>query len=517
MRLNFHLIYFIGFSLFAVSLPLSPFLLSVSQFVLVGNWILEGNFSGKFQLLKKRKGLWVFLLFFLFHLTGMIYTADFYSGIQDLKIKLPLLLLPLIIGTSRPLSERELNRVLALFAIATFISTLICFYYYTKSPFGDTRNISVFISHIRLSILINIAVFSLGYLIFRYYHFSGKGYKIAGFLVICWLIYFNSLLQSVTGIMVFLALIILFVFHFSTFSKSYIIRGILIAFTGLVIIYFAASFVTSIKLFSDHQINLEDLELVTMNGNEYSHYPENREMEGGHYVWLYICEKELEKGWNAISERSYNGTDLREQEIRTTLIRYLTSKGLRKDSSGISELSIKDIRNIENGIASSYYTRKVFPHPRIYQIVWEMDTYYKGADPNGLSVAQRIEYWKNANQIIKKNPIFGVGTGDVKIAFKEQYEKSSSILHEKYRLRAHNQFFTFAIALGVPAMLILLFAMLYPAFSEKKSKFFLVQLIILTAIISMLNEDTLETQAGVSFFAFFYCLFIFGSESIADH
>jgi len=32
------------------------------------------------------------------------------------------------------------------------------------------------------------------------------------------------------------------------------------------------------------------------------------------------------------------------------------------------------------------------------------------------------------------------------------------------------------------------------------------------ALLSMLNEDTLETQAGVTFFAFFYCFFIWGKE-----
>ncbi len=31
----------------------------------------------------------------------------------------------------------------------------------------------------------------------------------------------------------------------------------------------------------------------------------------------------------------------------------------------------------------------------------------------------------------------------------------------------------------------------------------------ITAFLSMLTEDTLETQAGVSFFIFFSCLFLF--------
>lgn len=512
MRLNFQLIYFLSLSLFAMSLPLSPFILSVSQFVLIGNWVLEGNFKEKIQIFRARKGLWVFMLFFLLHLAGMIYTSDLSSGLQDLKIKLPLLFLPLIIGTSRPLTEKAVNRLLIVFGIATFISTLICFHEYTRNPMADIREISVFISHIRLSILVNIAIFSFAYLIIKYNHITWKGYKIGGILIIGWMIYFLNLLQSVTGIMVFVALMVLLSLHLFSLTRSILLRSGVLFFTTLVIIFLAANLITSIRLFSDRLIETENLELTTANGNQYLHNIENREIEGGNYVWLYVCDEELEKTWNSVSEVDYYGKDLRGQELRTTLIRFLTSKGFRKDSAGLSALSPEEIELIENGIASAYYTNRIFPHPRIYQVVWELDSYSKGLNPSGLSVAQRIEYWKNALMIIKSNPLKGVGTGDVKEAFNKHYEMHGSALENKYRLRAHNQFLTFAIVLGIPAMLMLVFALFYPAFSEKSWKLFLPQLIMLIAFISMLNEDTLETQAGVSFFAFFYSLFIFGME-----
>lgn len=500
-----------------MSLPLSPFLLSVSQFILIGNWILEGNFKEKIQIFRARKGLWVFMLFFLLHLAGMIHTSDVLSGLHDLKIKLPLLFLPLVIGTSRPLTEKAVNRLLIVFGLATFISTLICFYEYTRNPMADIREISVFISHIRLSILVNIAIFSFAYLIIKYNHLTWKGYKIGGILIIGWLIYFLNLLQSVTGIMVFVALIVLLSLHLFSLTRSILLRSGVLIFTALIIIFLAANLITSIRLFSDRLIETENLELTTANGNKYSHNIANREIEGGNYVWLYVCEEEMEKSWNSLSELDYNGKDMRGQELKFTLIRHLTSKGFRKDSAGLSHLSPEEIELIENGIASAYYTNRIFPHPRIYQVVWELDSYSKGLNPSGLSVAQRIEYWKNAIMIIKSNPLKGVGTGDVKEAFNKHYEMHGSALENIYRLRAHNQFLTFAIALGIPAMLILVVALFNPAFSEKRWKLFLPQLIILTAFISMLNEDTLETQAGVSFFAFFYCLFIFGMDDTDEN
>jgi hypothetical protein len=517
MRLNFQLIYFLSLTLFALSLPLSPFLLSVSQFILLGNWILEGHFRDKLQIFKTRKGLWVFLLFFLLHFAGMVHTSDLLSGLHDLKIKLPLLLLPIVIGTSRPLTEKAINRLLIVFGIATFLSTIICYYNYIKAPMIDVREISVFISHIRLSILVNISIFSFAYLILKYNHITWIGYKIGGVLVIVWMMFFLNLLQSVTGMMVFVALMVLISLHLHSLTKSILLRSGLLIFTALIIIFLAANLITSIRLFADHPVETENLESTTINGNPYSHNIENREIEGGNYVWLYVCEEELEKSWNTFSELDYNGKDLKGQELKFTLIRYLTSRGFRKDSAGINELSPKEIELIENGIASAYYTNKVFPHPRIYQVVWELDSYSKGLNPSGLSVAQRIEYWKNALLIIKSNSLKGTGTGDVKEAFNKHYETQGSALENKYRLRAHNQFLTFAIALGIPAMLVLVFAFFYPAFSEKRWKLFLPQFILITAFISMLNEDTLETQAGVSFFAFFYTLFIFGMENTSEN
>jgi hypothetical protein len=513
MRLNFQLIYFLSLTLFALSLPLSPFLLSVSQFILLGNWILEGQFKDKWQTFKNRKGLWIFLLFFLLHFSGMAHTSDLFNGLHDLKIKLPLLLLPVVIGTSRPLTEKAINRLLIAFGIATFLSTIICYYNYLKTPMIDVREISVFISHIRLSILVNISIFSFAYLILKYNHMTWIGYKLGGVLIIAWMLFFLNLLQSVTGMMVFVVIIVLISLHLFSLTRSGFIRSGVLLFTVSIIIFLAANLITSIRLFSEYHIENENLKLLTVNGNPYSHDPGNREMEGGNYVWLYVCEEELEQEWNSKSKLEYQGNDLRGQELRTTLIRFLTSKGLGKDSAGLNTLSPAEIKLVENGIASSYYTNRVFPHPRIYQVVWELHSYSRGANPGGLSVAQRIEYWKNAIMIIKSNPIMGVGTGDVQKAFDEFYENNQSALKPEYRLRAHNQFLTFAIALGIPAMLLLLFAFFYPAFSEKRWKLFLPQFIIIIAFISMLNEDTLETQAGVSFFAFFYTLFIFGMEN----
>ena len=50
---------------------------------------------------------------------------------------------------------------------------------------------------------------------------------------------------------------------------------------------------------------------------------------------------------------------------------------------------------------------------------------------------------------------------------------------------------------------------------RKVSDLFLVFFFI--GIVSMLNEDTLETQAGVTFYSFFYALLLWGIADNRDH
>jgi O-antigen ligase len=124
-------------------------------------------------------------------------------------------------------------------------------------------------------------------------------------------------------------------------------------------------------------------------------------------------------------------------------------------------------------------------------------------------VMQRAEFWKAAYGIFKEHFFFGTGTGDIVDAYKIQYEKMNSHLAPKYRLRAHNQYLTFAATFGIFGLLYFIFALVYPMRALNKTRDFLYITFWLTAALSMITEDTLETQAGITFFAFFNCLYLF--------
>jgi O-antigen ligase len=171
-----------------------------------------------------------------------------------------------------------------------------------------------------------------------------------------------------------------------------------------------------------------------------------------------------------------------------------------------------DINAIENSIANKLYLNRYSLYPRLYELFWEFDNYKRGANPSGHSVIQRMFYLEAGWNIFLEKPLLGVGVGDVKSSYSEYYNKTNSPLTPRWRLRAHNQFLTVLLSFGILGFIIFIISQFYPAYTSQKakklSKLFIPFVII--SLLSMLNEDTLETQAGVTFYAFFYALFVWG-------
>jgi len=512
------IIYYWGLILLAVSLPLFTKLIVVSavQIGLAVNWLLEGNFRRKFQIIKERKSILIIISIYLIHILGLIYTKDYQLGLSDVRIKLPLLVLPVVIGTSTALDFKQIKILLLFFVSSVIVSTLISsaiLFGFTKISISDAREISIFISHIRFALLICVAIFSLAYFLFSAEMEKTPFEKISYAISLCWLLIFLYLLQSFTGIAIFIITSFVFLWHWIRKLDNLVLRFFLITFFIIIPLLFLLYLTKSIsKFYSVEDIDIKSIEKYTKKENPYWHDFENKQIENGNYIWLYISEEELCEEWNKLSDYDYYGKDDRDQEIKYTLIRYLTSKGYRKDAVGIAKLKQEDIKLIESGIANYIFKNNIGLYPRIYQLIWQIDVYLKGGNPSGHSITQRIIYLKTAFQIIKENFWLGTGTGDLQFEFDRHYEKTNSILSEKWRLRAHNQFVTFFIAFGFFGFLWIMFSLVYPVFYEKKNKDFLFLMFFVIALLSMLNEDTLETHAGVTFFSFFYALLLLGRD-----
>ena len=183
--------------------------------------------------------------------------------------------------------------------------------------------------------------------------------------------------------------------------------------------------------------------------------------------------------------------------------------GLRKDAEGFSKLTDDDIKNIENGIPNYKFTNRYSIKNRLYIVIWQIDYYRKGHSPNGHSLTQRLEFLRCAWEIVKDNPCIGVGTGDLNDKMQEYYKKIDTSLEWKFRRTPHNQYVTFIVRHGILGYSIIIVAMFFVFYKEKiiKNYFFIVYLIII--LLSMINEDTLETQAGEILISFFGSIFLF--------
>jgi len=508
-------IYFLGLILIAVSLPLSKFVLSVSIFILLGNWILEGEFKRKISILKNRGSVLVISSIVIIHIIWLLKTGDIRSGLHDIQIKSPLLALPLIIGTSRGLDKKKIYIILSFFIAAVSVASLIIafiFFGFSGIAVDNIKEASVFISHIRFSLMVNVAIFILALFIFDnpYYNPSGIA-KIIFIIILLWLLVFLGLFQTLTGIVIFTIIGYFLVIRSIYGIKSHIIRYLLfVLLIGIIPASLGLINRGVVKFYDVEEVKPDSLTLYTSNNNIYHHDLNRKEIENGKYVWIYVCEKEIMKEWNKRSELNYGGYDLKGQEIKYTLVRYLTSKGLRKDSVAIWKLSNNDVRNIEKGIANYIYSDKFSAKALMYRVIWEFDCYRKGLNPSGHSLTQRIEYWKTGLKLVSKNFWLGVGTGDLQAAFDKQYEDDDSVLDPHWRLRAHNQFLTFFIAFGVFGFLFCVFALFAPVVFEKKYYDAIFMIVFCIGILSFFNEDTLETHTGATFFAFFYALLLFG-------
>jgi len=495
--------------LFFAGLLFSKFVISISQFALLALWLVDKNFKTKITRLSKDYSTLIFLSLYLFLIIGLIWTSDWDYAFHDLKIKLPILILPLIISSSNPLSKKELNFLLFSFTVIVFAKTFESFIILLTNNFITNINIlSRKISHIRLSLMINLVIFSVYHLIKdKFLH--KKWQIIVSQLLIAWFILSLFVIQSLTGFVVLFIIIFFIAVQIIFRQKKLLIKILSLLFIFLLIFAVYYSIHYQIKeFFTLKDPDYKNLPQYTENGNKYYHDTTNYFIENGYKVGYFLCESELKENWNRISNVKYDSLDINGYQIKYTLSRYLTSMGLTKDSAGISKLSENDVQNIQNSIANYKHAKKISINNKIYKIIWQVHVYKNGGSPNEQSITQRIEFAKTAFNIIQDNLFFGVGTGDVKIAFKEQYVKDNSRLYEKNRYRTHNQYITLIVTLGIFFGTWCILVIFIPFIKNNKYKEFLPTVFLLITALSMFNEDTLETSISISFFAVFYSLLI---------
>lgn len=497
-------------------MPVSEYVTSIAIWIMVTNWLFEGKFKEKIYTLKKDKSIGIFLILFFVPVLWLFNTVNLQFAFNDLRIKLPLLIFPLIIGTSNKLGHKEVINILRCFVLGLLISTVSGLFAYwgiiNFKEIDNFRHISIFISHIRLSLMLCLAIFAMIYLLEKSL-LKNRIEKFFALSISIWFFVFLFIIQAFTGFIIlfivgFILLIIKLKRTNNTFKKKVIFFVIIIVPFSLFLWlgFFIKDFYTPTNTFD------ESIE-KTAEGNAYYHDYDSRLIENGNYIYRYISEAELYKEWTKRSDMSLDSYTHNGQEMLQILLRYLTSKGLTKDAEGVKALTEEDITAIENGFANYRFVHNSFITKRLYTIIWQIDVYIKGGNPSGHSVTQRFEYIKAALILTYQNFWLGTGTGDIDDEYKKHYVESRSILKPDFRHRAHNQYLTFFISFGVFGAFLCFIALFVPIIINKAYRNYYFCVFIGIALLSMLNEDTIETMIGVVFFSFFYSLFMYGYKS----
>ncbi len=513
-RSNFRTVHVSALVLCTVFLPWSTAFLSMAQMLLAANWLAEGivqrSSRSRFKAGFTTAPSLVFISFLLMHVIGLLWTEDMAWGADLCRILFPVLVFGAILAGSERLSACEL-RIVLVFGAWSAVACALFGVAFTKGDAADYRALSMFISHIRLALLLCMAVvIFIHYRSVRWWITAGQW---CGALLAVYLI---NRLGSIQGFVILALVAVAMLWRWSR-SAGVILRWavrtiVIIVPIGLVM---GALILIDARHKPVPQGIGSKLE-ATMGGELYYHDTSNTQTENGTHVWTYLAWGELRRAWVLRSDRTLDDLDDKGHPMWSTAVRYLASKGVHKDSVSVMALSDVEVHEIEQGVPNALHGQRGHIRERFEEVLFELDLYRSKGIASGHSVAMRIEFQKAGLAIAKANWITGVGTGDTQRAFDGYYAETHSRLEPQWQLRAHNEYITLWISFGVLGLFWSLFSWLWPA---HRTGAWQQPLFIAWAIafgVSCLTDDTIETQAGATFFALYYALFVFAAPKGAS-
>lgn len=491
----------IGYSALAIGLPLNKIVLSLATMLVALITLLDFNKNDYYQKIKDSKLLQVLLLFLFIHLLSYFWSDNSSYFLKDLNAKLPFYTLPIVFVLKPIRNKKELHMILGSFLLSLLVTSLINFIvFYSYHPKADTREMSLFLSHIRYGLML---VFGITICYFWLNSKENKYKFIPLILISWWMIYIYF--SEVASAYVTLLIIILFLSFqiIKSTSKLFIKRSIyflLFGLIGTISSIFIYYFFIDVKPYP-----IPKKYERTAKGNFYDYNEHKKTFINQVPVYTYYCDRELKQEWAKVSKKGILDKNPSGYENLFILIQYMASKGfLKKDAQTFQQLSTQDIKNIENGIHNCCPEKNTGFIKRIKILREELFD----SDPNGKTVRQRIEYLKAGVEIYKSNPVIGIGSGDIADVFSTYYLQNDSRLSLENQLRTHNQFFTYFISFGLIGGLIFVYLIVISFQWFKRQQIQLATCFLIIMVLSFLSEDTLETQMGATFFGLFYGLFI---------
>jgi O-antigen ligase len=213
--------------LIAFFLPLAHFVPIIIVLLLL-NWITEGDFRAKFKAISSSKSALLFCLFYILHLTGLLYTENMKSGIFDVQVKLALLIFPLIYA-SKPLQQEQLKPLFLSLLGGSLLCSFILLMRATLS-YTETHNSTYFFyedftSHFvhpsYLAMYLNVGITWLLIQLYKNAAVFGKYSKLITIILILFFSVILVLLSSKLGLITLTLIYLVALIYYS--FKNYIV------------------------------------------------------------------------------------------------------------------------------------------------------------------------------------------------------------------------------------------------------------------------------------------------------
>lgn len=470
---------------------------SVAWVALAVNWILEGRWREKWEMIKHSRLLHAIAVFFLLHPIALLWSSNMAEGLNLFVSVLPFFAVSLVVLTTPVPPIKVRQTILFLYVGTIFVVSIIGLVRWLTIADLPHRETIPYISHIRYSLNCCMVIFAVCAMMFR--RSTPMRWRLLGAGLVSWMIFTLVLLNSYTGLAVLLCVTPIVIIHVRRYK--------LLAAWGVV----AGTFAIMVALgcwsyYHLAPIAQEPLRAETVNGRPYTHLQDGL-IENGNYVNNYLCHEELSSEW-----MRRTGTDIASPSpsgypIEAVLVRYMNALGLTKDSVGVAALSDSQVEEIQRGIENPVYIHGPQVRKMLYVMLFEYENYRCYNAVNGFSMLQRFELWKCAGKVFLDNPWLGTGTGDMKDAMHSQQISDDSPL--RYRdLTPHNEYLTLLVMFGAVGFLLILVLALRAAHHALKCRSTLMTSTLMvawvaTVLLSCMTENTPNTLIGGMFCSWF--------------
>ncbi len=495
-----HYIYIILLCLLSMSMTTSVYATNLVWVMLLLNWIIEWNWRDKFADFRHNYLLHAFLALLAVHILWLLGTENISYALYDLQKKIPLFVIPLVILTTQPPNKKESLAIGILYVTTLLVVTIIGLVRYLTIADLPYRDIVPYISHIRFGLNLCLGLFMLAWAAI---HYRRKWFYLFAALLSLWFLSFLLLIHSYTAfIILMVSSVVLLIAYRHRMGRTLRITASTALCTFLLLILGLCGYYCY-DYYHLRPLSTQPLSAKTPNGNAYMHRDDGL-IENGNYVHYYICKQEMRQEWAKRSDYPFDSCTNGSWSVYPTLLRYLNSLGVTKDSLGMTHLTDHDIAAIEKGIANRVYLQHG-PRKMIYVLCYEFENYRCYHSVRDFSMLQRIELWRNGFHVFWQHPLLGVGTGDVPDVCQARLEAIDSPLASKH-MHTHNQYLNFLLAFGLIGFAVILFFFIRAIVRTHSCRRVLFSAFLCILLISFLSEDTLETLAGITFTALFLSL-----------